>query len=371
MQNNSNLYQWLMLALTPKIGPVMGLKLLNHFGGVNEIFEQDLLTLSQTIPKPIAEAAVNNRAKAEVEQSLKWLEEKRDLRHIMCLKDENYPSNLATIATPPLIIYMEGNLELITKFKLAIVGTRHPTHQGIESAHRFAKELSNNNLTIVSGMALGIDRHAHLGGLQGNSKTIGVIGTGINLTYPASNKDLYTKMLAEGGLIISEFPLNTPPHVSNFPRRNRIIAGLTLGTLVVESDIDGGSMISANYALEMGREVMAIPGSIYSPVSRGCHKLISSGAKLVENINHILEELNLNQVQAKTQTNNIKPVPSQENPESEHPLLQLLGYEPITIDQICEKMKIGFSEICALLLKLELEGRIINRGHGLYQKAFN
>lgn len=362
MQTNSELYKWLTLTLTPKIGPISGLKLLNHFGSIENIFLEDVINLSKIIPAQVAQTLISKKAEPLVEKSLKWLSENPN-RHIMCLKDSNYPKNLANTSAPPLILYMEGNLGLINNPQFSIVGTRHPTGHGIESAYRFARDLANNQLTITSGMALGIDKHAHIGGLKGESKSIGVIGTGIDLTYPMSNKELYSQMLNEGGLIISEFPLQTPPHVSNFPRRNRIIAGLSLGCLVVESDIDGGSMISANYSLEMGREVMAIPGSIYNPVARGCHKLIKNGAKLVENVNDILEELNL-------ESNN-KKVNSTTKALINHnndPILKVMGTEPITIDQICEKLELEFSEACALLLKLELDEKIINCGHGKYQR---
>jgi DNA processing protein len=232
-------------------------------------------------------------------------------------------------------------------------------------------------------MALGIDRHAHLGALTEEVSTIGVLGTGIDLRYPTSNTDLYAKML-EHGLLISEFPLGTSPLIHNFPRRNRIIAGLSLGCLVIESTLDGGSMISAQYALDMGREVMAIPGSIHNPACRGCHKLIKNGAKLVENINDIIEELYLPEHKTKLKNQSLERSKQKSDiyPDSlstnnstqisstKDKILHTMGFDPIEIDKICAQLNLEFSNICTELLELELEGIIVNCGGGRYQRVF-
>lgn len=355
--SDDTLRAWLLLALTPRIGIATMLKLIHHFGSADCIIDQGIDTLSQFIPKTIARLIVDKTAQKDVEIALDWVNKAKN-RYLISLNNPTYPKELAQISDPPLILYAEGNLSLLQENKLAIVGTRHPTAQGIENATKFAKDLAKN-LTIVSGMALGIDRHAHIGALQSPKSTIGVIGTGIDLVYPSSNKDIFEQVL-DKGLLISELPLKTPALMNNFPRRNRIIAGLSKGCLVIESAKDGGSLITANCALDMGREVMAIPGSIYNPVACGCHKLIKNGAKLIENTNDVLEELILDQVA--TQKKN--------STTFNHPLLDTMGFDPIEIDKICLNSNTNFNDICATLLDLELNGHIINCGNGKYQRVF-
>ncbi|MGN1035557.1 MAG: DNA-processing protein DprA, partial [Rhodocyclaceae bacterium] len=225
------------------------------------------------------------------EQTLTWLQ-LSEQHHIITLADENYPKILLNISDPPTIIYARGNIELLNHQGLAVVGSRNATPQGLLNAENFCQVIANFGLPIISGLALGIDSAAHKGALKAdNGATLAVIGTGINRMYPASNKNLALQILEQNGLIITEFPLNTSPSPENFPRRNRLISGLSLGILVVEATIDSGSLITAKLAAEQGREVFAIPGSIHSPLSKGCHKLIRQGAKLVETANDILEEL--------------------------------------------------------------------------------
>jgi DNA processing protein len=355
---DKNLYLWLLLTLTPKVGIVTIKKLIHHFGSIDNIYNQSQATLSQIVSSTVASLINSKVSTPEADNALKWMNE-HDNNLIISIDNPLYPVELANIADPPNILFLKGNVELLKQNKFAVVGTRHPSTQGSNNALAFAKDLSNNGLVIVSGMASGIDRAAHLGALEGSSRTIGVIGTGIDQIYPLSNKDLYQKVLEQDGLLISEFPLQTPPLINNFPRRNRIIAGLSLGLLVVESALDGGSMVSANMALEMGREVMAIPGSIHSPVSRGCHKLIKTGAKLIETSNDILEDLR------------ITPTTMAYNPVSEqNPILDIMGFEPITIDKICSDLNIEFNDLCANLLELELNGKITNCGGGRYQRVF-
>ena len=353
-----NLYLWLLLTLTPKVGIVTIKKLLHHFGSIENIYNQSQITLAQIVNSTVAGFISNKVSAPEADKSIAWLNLEKK-QYIISIENPLYPIELANISDPPNILFLKGNIELLKYNKFAIVGTRHPSVQGTNNAFSFAKDLSNNGLTIVSGMASGIDRAAHLGAIDGKCKTIGVIGTGIDQIYPLSNKDIYQKLLAQNGLLISEFPLGTQPLVNNFPRRNRIIAGLSLGLLVVESALDGGSMVSANMALEMGREVMAIPGSIHNPVSRGCHKLIKTGAKLIETSNDILEDLRITPT---TMTYN--------HEHDEDPILKAIGFEPITIDTICMNLKVDFNELCASLLELELNGKITNCGGGRYQRVF-
>jgi DNA processing protein len=344
--------------MTPKVGPKTALKLLHHFKTAENILAQDSSTLAQFVGNTVARLIIGNAAEKAVNDAYVWLEQDKN-NNIISLGDPAYPKELAQIADPPIILFAKGDLSLLNKQKFTIIGTRHPTEQGMLNALNFAEHLANLNLTIVSGMAEGIDRHAHLGALQGNGKTIGVIGTGIDRIYPASNKDLFHKV-AESGLLLSEFALGTTPFVGNFPRRNRIVAGLCTGCLVIESAIDGGSMITANMALEMGREVMAIPGSIHNPVARGCHKLIKTGAKLVETTNDIIEEL---RIAPAVNTSIVTQA-------TDDPILQIMGFDAVDIDHICNKLNVAATEIYANLLALELDGHITNCGNGKYQRIF-
>ncbi len=352
--NDKNLYLWLLLTLTPKVGPVTALRLLHHFGTIENIYQQSQSTLAQIVNNAIAELICKRVSTEAANAALGWVKQ-NSINHIISLEHPLYPKELAQISDPPPVLYLKGNLDLLTRNKFAIVGTRHPTEVGKTNAFNFALDLTKHNLTIVSGLALGIDRAAHLGAISKGGSTIGVLGTGIDAIYPNSNKDLFAQVLSRNGLLVSEFPLNTPPLVNNFPRRNRIIAGLSLGLLVVESAIDGGSMISANIALEINREVMAIPGPINNPATRGCHKLIKNGAKLVDNINDILEELNIKSTHI-----------TYNSPCNVDPILEYMGYEPVTIEKLSTGLKIEFADLCANLLELELSGKITNCGGGRY-----
>ncbi|MCC2645083.1 MAG: dprA [Burkholderiales bacterium] len=356
--DTDKLHSWLHLAMTPKVGPKTVLKLLHHFTTVENILAQDSNTLSQFVGSTVARLIVANAAEKAVNEAYTWLEKDKS-NNIITLADSFYPKGLGEMVDPPIILFAKGDLSLLDKHKFTIIGTRHPTEQGTLNAFNFAKHLSNLDLTIVSGMADGIDRYAHLGALEGHGKTIGVIGTGIDRVYPASNKDLFHKVAVDG-LLLSEFALGTQPFVGNFPRRNRIVAGLSKGCLVIESAVDGGSMITANMALEMGREVMAIPGSIHNPVARGCHKLIKVGAKLIETTNDIIEELQI--VQEVQKSVMAEPI--------NDPILQIMGFDAVDIDHICNKLNVSVAEICANLLALELDGHITNCGNGKYQRIF-
>lgn len=356
------IYAFLKLALTPQVGPVTMRKLLHHFGSAKEILNKDSHTLGKFVNKTIVNLILNDASQERLDNTIEWLDKDKN-NHILVLINDNYPRELKQISDPPPILFAKGKLELLLNPKLAVVGTRHPSPQGSINARNFSQDLSNNGITIVSGMAAGIDRAAHLGALNAQSGTIGVLGTGIDRIYPSSNSDLFHKV-AEDGLLISEFPLGVHALNSNFPRRNRIVAGLSIGCLVIESAIDGGSMITANLALEMGRDVMAIPGSIHNPVARGCHKLIKQGAKLIETTNDVIEEFNLT------------PSPQNSNLEgttisnSDDHILEIIGYDAMNIDKICLRLDKPFAEICAKLLELELDGQIINCGNGEYQRIF-
>ena len=284
-----------------------------------------------------------------------WLEQPGN--SLMTLADEDYPKTLLEIADPPAILYCKGQRDLLNQPGLGIVGSRNATPQGVRDAEAFAHALSDAGFTIISGLALGIDAAAHRGGLAGAGSSVAIIGTGIDRIYPARNKAL-AHQLAENGLIVSEFPLGTAPLPGHFPRRNRLISGLSRGVLVVEAAPDSGSLITARVATEQGREVFAIPGSIHSPLARGCHALIKQGAKLVESAADILDELAWQQRLA-------PPV----LPESvSDPVLDALDGAPTTLDTLAQRTGLTLDALSAKLLTLELDGRIASLPGGRYQK---
>jgi DNA processing protein len=279
-------------------------------------------------------------------------------RSVVTVGDAAYPPLLLETADPPLLLYAQGRIELLQAPSLAVVGSRNPTAQGSDNARAFARHLSQTGLTVVSGLALGIDGAAHEGALEGRGNTIAVMGTGADRIYPARHRDLAHR-IAEQGLLLTEFDIGMPPLAENFPQRNRIIAGLARGTLVVEAALPSGSLSTARAAVEAGREVFAIPGSIHSPQSRGCHALIKQGAKLVEAAEDILGELHWGAA---------APPPAPVEPGTETPLLQALGHEPATLDALGARTGLGAAELSAQLLELELEGQVARLPGGLFQR---
>ncbi|MDA3806602.1 MAG: DNA-processing protein DprA [Thiomicrorhabdus sp.] len=309
-----------------------------------------------------------------VDLALEWGE--RPLQSHLSIGSTNYPDLLASIDDAPILLAARGNVALLSDPQLAIVGSRHASKQGVNIAKDFAQHLSNQGLTITSGLALGIDAAAHQGGLQGLGKTVAVIGTGLDRIYPAANQTL-ARQIAEEGLMISEFPLGTPPLAFNFPRRNRIISGLSVGTLVVEAALKSGSLITAKTAIEQGREVFAVPGSINNPLAKGCHQLIKQGAKLVESGQDIFEELSaLIEFSLAPQ----KPVSDSQQlpfkwqgqadklPSSKLPILEHVGYEPIGLDELAVLSKSPVSAIQGQLMMLELSGDIEAMSAGRWRR---
>lgn len=351
---------WLGLELIPGLGGEGMRKLLARFGAPSAVLAQSVSTLSQTVTVSAARAIAEGAPPERIEATLKWLEQESN--HLLTLADEDYPPQLLEIADPPPILYLKGRRELLGKPGLAVVGSRNATPSGLQNAEGFARNLSDAGFTIISGMALGIDAAAHRGGLAGGGSSIAVVGTGLDLIYPARNKALAHE-LAERGLIISEFALGTPALAKNFPRRNRIISGLSRGVLVVEAALASGSLITARQAGEQGREVFAIPGSIHSPFSKGCHQLIKQGAKLVDEANDILIELHWGSA---------KPVAtsadtSATDAESD-PLLDAMGFDPISVDNLLERVKLPTNQLIARLTELELDGAIASMPGGKYQR---
>lgn len=335
---------WLRLTLIPGIGSETQRKLLAAFGLPEAIFAASPSTLRGVIGNK-ADLLLDFPLGDAVERHLDWAGQAN--QHILTLADPGYPRQLLNIADPPTLLFVRGDPSLLQRPALGIVGSRNATPQGLRNATQFSATLAENGLCIVSGLALGIDTAAHRGALGAAGATIAVIGTGADRVYPARNRDLALS-IAERGAIVSEFPLGTPPIAANFPRRNRIIAGLSLGVLVVEAAVESGSLITARQAGEQGREVFAIPGSIHAPQSRGCHRLIREGAKLVETANDILEELDTSPAAS--------PLPLAD--ESEPALLALIGHDPCGFDELIERSGMPADALHGELLALELAGRI-------------
>lgn len=298
---------------------------------------------------------------ALLEATLAWLNAgASEPRAAITLDDPRYPQALLESPDPPLLFYAQGRTELLQTESIAIVGSRNPTPQGSDNARAFASHLSHAGLTVVSGLALGIDAAAHTGGLEGAASTVAVVGTGLDIVYPRRNLGLAHRIAAKG-LIVSEYAVGTPSMAPNFPRRNRIIAGLTGGTLVVEAALKSGSLITARLANEAGRDVFAIPGSIHSPQSRGCHALIKQGAKLVETAQDILEELRLLGAAAGS-PQTADPAPADD------PLLTALGFDPVTLDALAARTSLSAAELSIRLLGLELDGLIARLPGQLFQR---
>ena len=336
--------------------------LLKAFGGPREVLDQTIANLSRVVAPRIAEAVAGGPQPEKLAAALKWLEGPGN--HLVTLADDDYPAGLLQISDPPPILFVKGRRELLRCNAIAVVGSRNATPQGLENAEAFSRALSDAGLAIISGMALGIDAAAHRGGLAGQASSIAVVGTGLDLIYPSKNKALAHE-LADKGAIVSEFSLGTPALAANFPRRNRIISGLSLGTLVVEAALASGSLITARLAAEQGREVFAIPGSIHSPFSKGCHSLIKQGAKLVESAQDVLEELGLSGIidrpAAGTRAKPAKEI-------TEDALLLALGFDPVGFDALAQRTGLAPESLTARLAEWEIAGVIAALPGGKYQR---
>lgn len=349
---------WLKLALVPGIGDGTQRKLLEAFGSPDVVLSASRAQLVRHISQKQADDLLAGPDAQQLADTLSWLSEPG--HHLITWQDEDYPSQLREIPDPPVLLFAKGLRNLLQQNCLAIVGSRNATPQGEANAEAFAETLSRAGITIVSGLALGIDAAAHRGGLKGTGSTIAVVGTGLDRVYPARNKAL-AHDIAENGLLLSEFPLGTISAPGHFPKRNRVISGLSHAVLVVEAALNSGSLITARLALEQGREVMAIPGSIHSPLSKGCHALIKQGAKLVESAQDIAEEL-------------AWPVMPSQMPQSsdaarrDDPLLQHIGFDPVSLDQLVERSGLTVEALSAKLLTLELEGFVSQLPGGRYQR---
>ena len=304
-----------------------------------------------------------------VETDMRWLEQPRN--HLLRIVDPGYPTRLRDLPNPPTALFLHGDPDLLNAAQIAVVGSRNPSSGGRRTAHEFAAELAGRGLVITSGLATGIDRAAHEGALEVDGLTLAVTGTGLDRVYPARNHDL-ARRIGMSGLLVSEFPLGTPPVPGNFPRRNRILAGLTLGTLVVEAALNSGSLITARRAAEAGREVFAIPGSIHNPLARGCHALIRDGAKLVETANHVLEELApLLPAFVPAQPSHAldDAAPTTPDDPQHQALLDAMGFDPVTTDELVLRTGFPAAEVSSILLLLELQGHVSSAAGGLFTRA--
>jgi DNA processing protein len=355
---------WFRLLEAPGVGRDVQRALLTAFGSPQAVLAAGPKRLSNVAGEPVSQALTSLSAEIEerLAAALAWRRGSAD-RHIVVLGDPRYPALLLQTADPPLLLYVHGNPSVLSLPGLAIVGSRSPTPQGADNARAFAHHLSDAGLCVVSGLALGIDGAAHDGALAGRTPTVAVVGTGLDRVYPSRHRHLAHRIV-ERGAIVSEFAPGMPALPQNFPLRNRIIAGLTRGTLVVEAALQSGSLITARLAVEAGREVFAIPGSIHSPQSRGCHALLKQGAKLVESAADILEELRWD-----TAAPIVEAHASEETPVD--PLLSAMGHDPLTLDTLGARTGWGAAELAARLLDLELAGHVARLPGGLYQRRMS
>ena len=364
MIDRAELAAWLRLTETPTLGRESARRLLAAFGSPEAVIGATSAMRREAVGSKAASAL--DRAPQTlpglIDSTWAWLCTDPTRHDVIPLGDSRYPAMLLESPDPPLLLYVRGRAELLRSDAIAIVGSRSPTAQGTENAQAFAQHLSATGLTVVSGLALGVDAAAHTGALEGASSTIAVVGTGLDQIYPRRNRKLGERIAIEG-LIVSEYPLGMPPLANNFPQRNRIIAGLSRGTLVVEAALQSGSLITARLANEAGREVYAIPGSIHAPQSRGCHALIKQGAKLVETAQDILEELRL---APGSRTSAAVPRDSSSNPSD--PLLTALGHDPATLDALAARTGLTAAALSVRLLDLELSGDVARLPGQLFQR---
>jgi DNA processing protein len=373
---------WLRLLLTPGVGQSTARALLAAFGLPNTVFDQSEAALSALVSRAQAEALSHEPAAlaAALESTWAWLNAAPDRRRLLTLGDPLYPQILLQTEDPPLVLWAMGApwawsencLNAPDHICLAVVGSRNPSPQGAANARAFAKALAQAGLTIVSGLALGVDGSAHEGALAGAAEnklaTVAFVGTGLDRVYPSRHGKLAHR-IAEQGLLLSEYALGTPPLAANFPRRNRLISGLSRGTLVVEAALQSGSLITARMACEQGRDVFAIPGSIHATLSHGCHALIKQGAKLVESAEDVLEELALEKTPGRA------ALAAPNSPQSRAPtgtpesaLLRALGHDPVSLDSLQARCGLPTADLLAQLMTLEIAGQVTRLPGGLFQR---
>ena len=382
--NKDELRAWLRLSMSEGVGNDAARRLLACFGSPQAVFEQTDATLRQVVTPVQAQAllTVPNELAVQCVRTHHWLQHQPD-RHshaLWTLGDPHYPDALLQLADPPLLLYVAGQTSARLGNAIAVVGSRNPTPQGAQTAAQFGEALAAAGLCVVSGMALGVDGAAHAGALRNAPPqadqtshwlTVAVVGTGLDRVYPRQHQAL-AQEISLHGVLISEYLLGTPPLAHNFPKRNRLIAALGLGTLVVEAALKSGSLITAKQALDLGREVLAIPGSIHATQSHGCHALIRQGAKLVESAQDVLEELQLAPLQQTRLFTDAHEStltdPAGEAAKTEPALLTHMGFAPVSLDALQARSGLDTSALQAQLLTLELDGQVGRLAGGLFQR---
>lgn len=357
---SANICYWLATSYLQGVGPVRLRRLLGHFGDIKNLFSASSVELKEVGASPEQIDSFKKINWRQVEADLQWAE--KENCHLIPWDSEEYPALLKEIPDAPSLLYVKGNKELLAQPQIAMVGTRNPSMTGQQNAEEFAVALTQAGLLVTSGLAIGIDGVSHRGALKVGGKTIAVLGSGLARIYPQSHVTLAHDIIANGA-IVSEFAPNMPPKAQYFPMRNRIISGLSLGVLIIEAALRSGSLITARYAVDQGREVFALPGSLHNPLARGCHYLIRQGAKLVETAQDILEELGTINAFVVNKIN--KPPEETKAHETYEFLLNMIGYDPTSLDTIIVRSGLTPGEVSSMLLMLELKG-CIGVGSGGY-----
>ncbi|MBT8126719.1 MAG: DNA-processing protein DprA [Gammaproteobacteria bacterium] len=358
---------WLALVRVPGMKPDTYHQLLDVFGTPDRVFAAGAAKLGKIGLNSELVSAILDPPRNLIEPDLEWLQQPN--HHLITFNDIRYPERLKTISTPPPLLFVRGDPDYLQLPQLAMVGSRTPTASGRQTATEFARFLSSSGITITSGLARGIDAACHQGALEGIAGTVALVAHGLDIVYPSAHQKL-AERITRNGAVVSEHPLGTRPLRAYFPRRNRIISGLSLGTLVVEAALNSGSLITARHALEQGREIFAIPGSIHNPLARGCHRLIRQGAKLVETADDILEELYaLLPTDLPTRNERAPEKPQSQALDPDHQkLLKCLAYEPMRIDELVDRSGYTAAEVASMLLILELEGCVVSES-GRYTRV--
>jgi len=362
-ERTETLRHWLALIRAPQVGPATFYSLLRQFTEPEAAFKASRTTLEKLGLRPDTVAYLREPDWERVDADLCWLDQPG--AQILLLNDSGYPTLLKAIADPPPLLFVLGDVTTLRQKQLAMVGSRHPTPAGRETAQDFAQHLAAQGVVITSGLALGIDGASHEGALAGGGLTVAVAGTGLDRVYPARHRDLAHR-IGENGALVSEFPPGTPPVTSNFPRRNRIISGLSMGVLVVEAALRSGSLITARAAIEQGREVFAVPGSIHNPQAKGCNSLIRQGAKLVETATDIFEELGGFATPMREELNTDHTVSDHALDPEYKRVLESVGHEPTAVDTVVQRSGLTTGAVCSMLLVLELQGLIASTSSGHY-----
>ncbi|MDR3490652.1 MAG: DNA-processing protein DprA [Gammaproteobacteria bacterium] len=350
---HDDIIYWLAAVRLPDIGPVRINRWVNYFSSIKKLFAAPAEELQSAGLTPKEIYAVQNPNWRAAEKDLAWSQQSDC--HLVTQSDQAYPAFLRELNDAPALLYVQGDVTQLSQPQLAIVGTRNPTPSGKDTAVHFAYSLARAGLVITSGLAIGIDTASHEGALAASAKTIAVIGSGLEQIYPYSNRALAKKIISQGAMV-SEFPPDTRPKPQYFPRRNRLISGLSLGVLVVEAAIRSGSLITARFASEQGREVFAIPGSIHNPLARGCHQLLRLGAKLVESTEDILEELG--SLYKALSEPPVKPAPAADLSSQMQEMLLHIDYSVTAMDTIIVRSGLTASAVSSMLLSLELRGLV-------------